>query len=210
MLNISIASIYNEEHRWESKKPLGLRLTLVVYLLYGSAGRRVITTAGGRSYKENNMFKESRNKLLKDVCVGVNDGCVCVLYGGSASQIMAMYMGLRIIEIVMNSIFVEAVMMITSWFENKILCSGSHSVIPTGTGSCWFHQVLLIVGHGFLLIVGLWFLLVVHGGSFCGSMLCGGQHVAPEIILQLILLGLRIKEIVGLMRMTMEPEITKI
>ncbi|GJX36750.1 hypothetical protein Tco_0248307 [Tanacetum coccineum] len=28
-----------------------------VYLLYGSAGGRVITAAGGRSYNENNRFK---------------------------------------------------------------------------------------------------------------------------------------------------------
>ncbi|GKE84102.1 hypothetical protein Tco_1557844, partial [Tanacetum coccineum] len=34
-----------------------LLVTRIVYLLYGSAGVRVVTAAGGRSYKENNRFK---------------------------------------------------------------------------------------------------------------------------------------------------------
>ncbi|GJU93270.1 hypothetical protein Tco_1318026 [Tanacetum coccineum] len=43
--------------RKEDAVPVHRFLRRYFYLLYGSAGRRVITAAGGRSYKENNMFK---------------------------------------------------------------------------------------------------------------------------------------------------------
>ncbi|GJU58158.1 retrovirus-related pol polyprotein from transposon TNT 1-94 [Tanacetum coccineum] len=55
---------------------------VLVYLLYGSAGVRVITAAGGRSYKENNMFKRKvatdleavmmiSRGLGKDIFIGI-------------------------------------------------------------------------------------------------------------------------------------------
>ncbi|GJS60369.1 hypothetical protein Tco_0655153 [Tanacetum coccineum] len=41
-----------------------MKQQVVFYLLYGSAGGRVITAAGGRSYNENSRFKR---KVATDV-----------------------------------------------------------------------------------------------------------------------------------------------
>ncbi|GJS11459.1 hypothetical protein Tco_0368255 [Tanacetum coccineum] len=74
---------------------------LSFYLLYGSAGVRVITAAGGRSYKENNRFGSSyddkswfgkgyiyRNYILPIFLAGLNlSTCSCWLGHGSLRSV---------------------------------------------------------------------------------------------------------------------------